>query len=463
MTTSRISWARSRLRLAAAVTLLFMLAPSAALADRAPDLTVYFSSDTRGMLRRCGCSEGQQGGLSARASYLKKNRLPGRTLVLDAGDTLFDALDAPGDMRAFYSLKARTLLMAMKRAGYDAAAVGEYDLAYGKDFLLDAARESGFPFLSANLSVRGKHPLKAALVKRFNGFNVKIIGVIDDGFPYESFKDIFKGISVTDPEGAARAAIKKNAHDIIIVLAHLSITDPVQFTKSVPGADIVIQGHSPEALDKPIIAGNTILVKGFDKGKRIGRLDLWFNKDNRGSVRKADGKVIKDFKYQVVTLDESIPPDPEVEEIIAGYRRELKERAFAFERPEPVGAGRYVGPEKCLGCHVAEFRNWSTTKHARAFAALVRTSDQYDPECLPCHVTGYGFASGYRIGKDALRDVTCESCHGLGSGHVESGRKMVGAVPEKTCLGCHDDYQSPNFQFERYKALGGAHRGQATR
>jgi 2',3'-cyclic-nucleotide 2'-phosphodiesterase (5'-nucleotidase family) len=450
--------ARSRLRLTALLVLLLLLAPAAALAEDKPDLTVFFSSDTRGMLRRCGCSEGQMGGLSARASYIKQNRIPGKTLVLDAGDTLFDGPEAPPDMREFYSLKARTLLMAMKQSGYDAAAAGEYDLVYGKDFLLDASRNSGFTLLSANLSFKNKHPFKAALIRRFDGFKVGVIGVIDDQFPYKSFTKSFGAITVGGPVPSAKSVMGRLAGkvDIVIVLAHLSIMDASEFARSVPGADIVIQGHSQELLESPIEVGDTLVVKGFDNGKRIGRLDLWLKRDDKGRINKA-GKKIKEYKYQVVTLDESIPPDPAVEGIISGYRRELESKKFFFERPDPAGAGRYVGPAKCRNCHAAAFHNWSATAHARAFHDLVNTGDQYDPECLSCHVTGYGFVSGYKAGGD-LVDVTCESCHGRGSGHVESGEKR-GPVAEKTCLGCHDVYQSPNFQFEKYKAMGGAHQG----
>ncbi|MHB8174808.1 MAG: multiheme c-type cytochrome, partial [Nitrospirota bacterium] len=118
--------------------------------------------------------------------------------------------------------------------------------------------------------------------------------------------------------------------------------------------------------------------------------------------------------------------------------------------------------------HAKSFSNWSATKHARAFSALVKTGDQYDPECVPCHVTGYGFPTGYN-GKNAdLRNVTCEDCHGAGGLHSEY--EMPGdylkpySVPpvhvrEKICMGCHDNYHSPNFDFKKYERMGGAHRG----
>jgi 2',3'-cyclic-nucleotide 2'-phosphodiesterase (5'-nucleotidase family) len=76
------------------VLVLSFIAPASGHAAAGPDLTIFFSSDTRGMIRRCGCTDGQLGGLSSRASYIKSHRND-RTLVLDAGDTLFDGLDDP--------------------------------------------------------------------------------------------------------------------------------------------------------------------------------------------------------------------------------------------------------------------------------------------------------------------------------------------------------------------------------
>ncbi len=445
----------------------------AAVMERPADLTVFFSSDTRGMLRRCGCSEGQLGGLSARANYIKFNRAEGKTLVVDAGDTLFDGLGVAPEKRDFYLLKARTLLSAMGQSGYDAALVGEYDLAYGLDFLAGAASESGFPFLATNISAEtggnGKNPFKTSIVKQFPDFSVGVIGVVDSRFPYKSFPGSFAGITVSDTAAAAQAGIKelRGKADLIIVLAHLSIMPVEGLAKAIPDADIIIQGHSQEELPSPLKEGNTFIVKGFNKGKHIGRLDIWL-----GGVRKSGkfGRRIQDIKYSVIALDESIPPDREVERIIAGYREELKKRKFVIATPEPAGADRYAGPGACKACHPAEYKNWSETAHSGAYQSLVKTGDQFDPECLPCHTTGYGYSTGYNNtgASPALRDVTCESCHGRGGAHAFGSKTgcflhvtttVRRAVSEDVCRGCHDDYNSPKFEYEQYKAKGGAHRG----
>lgn len=438
-------------------------------AVKRPDLTIFFSSDTRGMLRRCGCSEGQMGGLSARAGYIKKNKVMGRTLVLDAGDTLFDGLTVPDEKREFYALKARTMLKAMYKSGCDTSAVGEYDLACGSDFLAAAANSANLQLLAANLAVDKDgylyKPFSGHVIKRLVGVRVGIIGVLDPAFPYKDFPSL-AGVKVSDPVAAVNEEIKKmgGKADVVVVLAHMSITPVEKFAASLSGVDIVVQGHSQDMLEAPIKAGGALVVKGFYRGKHIGRLDLQLNNADRSK-----GNKVADVKYTAVALDESVPNDRGVDSILAKYRVSLKNMLFVFAEPDPDGAGKYTGPDSCYHCHRVAYRNWTATAHDKALSSLVQTKDQYDPECLPCHVTGYGYASGYSVKSKGpgLDRVTCESCHGRRSEHIKAVRsgqggsavdKIAPMVSEATCRGCHDEEQSPHFDFEKYKELGGAHR-----
>lgn len=457
---------RWKLKVACLLLIAAVTAPAASYA-RPPDLTIFFSSDTRGMLRKCGCTEGQMGGLSVRAAYIKNNGVAGKTVVLDAGDTFFDGMDVQAGMSDFYSLKGRAILDSMRQAGYAAAAVGEYDLALGTGFLEKLSSRNAFPFLAANIKAAGsnRNVFSPGLVKPIGGVRVAVTAVLDNEFPYGSFNGRFKEIKITDPASAARAFLGKrgSAATLNIILAHLSVKDLHKFSKSVPEADIIIQGHSQDVLEKPEKEGNTIIVKGFYRGKQIGRLDLWLNLDRHGKLRV---KKVRDFRYQLISLDESLSSDPAVDSIISGYRESLKARDYSPAYAEVPDAGSYIGVSGCRGCHEKAYENWSATAHARAFASLVKTGDQYDPECLSCHTTGYGYKSGYRGGNDGMKNVACEDCHGRGSRHVEAmaegGQKtdaMKRYVAEKVCMGCHDDDNSPNFEYNKYLEMGGAHRG----
>ena len=93
------------------------------------------------------------------------------------------------------------------------------------------------------------------------------------------------------------------------------------------------------------------------------------------------------------------------------------------------------------------------TRHERAFESLVKTGDQFDPECVQCHVTGWGETKGY-LGPERtpqLLHVTCEACHGPGGAHVETQETTPnGKLGPTSCIRCHDPDNSPRFSFEKY-------------
>ncbi len=156
---------------------------------------------------------------------------------------------------------------------------------------------------------------------------------------------------------------------------------------------------------------------------------------------------------------------------------------------------KYVGVTNCKMCHNkaakgAQYKVWSGTSHAGAFetlksdeAAKIFSEKELDgnawesPECLGCHVTGYG-AGGYEVkdeafwnpaaedkaGKKAvkrmagLQAVSCEVCHGPGSGYksnktmkaVYAGEIEAAAVgllsaSEESCKKCHNE-KSPTYK-----------------
>jgi hypothetical protein len=132
----------------------------------------------------------------------------------------------------------------------------------------------------------------------------------------------------------------------------------------------------------------------------------------------------------------------------------------------------YVGANGCKMCHAsssrgAQFKIWEKTRHAQAYASLASdkakevaaakgiSNPQESPECLKCHVTGYGadpslFESSYSI-EDG---VGCESCHGAGKDYkktkimqdVEQAKENGLILPdEEVCKKCHNE-ESPFYQ-----------------
>jgi len=159
-------------------------------------------------------------------------------------------------------------------------------------------------------------------------------------------------------------------------------------------------------------------------------------------------------------------------------------RADAGESPQ------YVGVYRCKSCHnrkddTKQYDIWAASQHAQAYHTLgtdrardlaaevgVDVNPQEAPECLECHVTGYGVDSTSFLESFAHEDgVQCEACHGPGSRYKATkimSRKKYKEDPdtqrqlaldagllipdEQTCVRCHNE-GSPafkSFDYETY-------------
>jgi hypothetical protein len=114
---------------------------------------------------------------------------------------------------------------------------------------------------------------------------------------------------------------------------------------------------------------------------------------------------------------------------------------------------------------------WQTTRHANAFASLVKEHSQFKQECVRCHVTGFGIDNGFKDFRTTpeFANVQCEVCHGPGYDHVVERRRLkiltrMGRSTElppgerahvnnkfdaKFCIQCHDAKNDPKFDFAR--------------
>jgi hypothetical protein len=111
----------------------------------------------------------------------------------------------------------------------------------------------------------------------------------------------------------------------------------------------------------------------------------------------------------------------------------------------------YSGSEVCGVCHERESDTWMLTTHAHAFDTLVRHGADANPECVSCHVVGFGQAGGYTISPPVphLEDVGCENCHGRGGPHLSPGFISNGDY-QPACKTCHDAKHSLGFDYATF-------------
>ena len=108
----------------------------------------------------------------------------------------------------------------------------------------------------------------------------------------------------------------------------------------------------------------------------------------------------------------------------------------------------YTGSDVCGVCHELELESWHYTKHANAYDTLVTHGAERNPECIGCHVVGFGAPGGYTIEDTPahLEDVSCENCHGRGGPHLSKGFVKAGNY-EAVCVGCHNPTHSLGFEY----------------
>ncbi|HEX7488629.1 MAG TPA: cytochrome c family protein, partial [Anaeromyxobacteraceae bacterium] len=174
------------------------------------------------------------------------------------------------------------------------------------------------------------------------------------------------------------------------------------------------------------------------------------------------------LRVSFIPLTQDLPEDPAVRALLARHHeavgRDNLEAARSEARPCPPpapGAAAFIGTEEaphggvssCKGCHPEAVAQWETTKHARAWATLVKGGREHDLDCVACHVTGWKQPGGACsvAATEGRRDVQCEACHGPASLHAfDPPGHIVRAPGEERCRACHTPEHSTRFEVASF-------------
>jgi hypothetical protein len=182
------------------------------------------------------------------------------------------------------------------------------------------------------------------------------------------------------------------------------------------------------------------------------------------------------FTLDQLKINKALACDTQVQDAVSKFYAatgEANVKAAAAIGVAPVAKGQpgYAGNETCTDCHTEAAAFWSKTVHATAWKTLVERGQQFDLDCIGCHVTGWQRPGGSNLGhNEKLRDIQCETCHGPGSIHVAKGGlekplAIAKAPAADLCATqCHTKEHSDTFQLEPYlrDILGPGH-GEARR
>jgi hypothetical protein len=358
-----------------------------------------------------------------------------------------------------YEDAAWFLMDAAKLLNVDAVGVSEKELRYGKAFLVTNWKRSQAPLVCANLFDRvTKKPLVSPYVIRKVGtVTVGIFGLTSEKVDMGSQRD---SVLVEDPATAAKRAVEelhKKGATVIVLLSSLGKVESEDLVTEVDGIDVVICGRNVPLLQKGRTIKSTVACYGGEQGQYIGRTVV-----NLDAARK-----MTTGENDTYILGPEVGEKPEVLTLVKSFedkfndklRKKEKEKAVKAEQERLNGGAtteqavdHYLGAEFCQRCHKAEYDQWKTTKHSRAWQTLVDAKKDAVVECIGCHVTGYKQTGGFQSPDDATRlaNVQCENCHGMGTQH-EAYPTQARRITAATCQRCHTQNNSPTFDFAVYQ------------
>ena len=103
---------------------------------------------------------------------------------------------------------------------------------------------------------------------------------------------------------------RKDGAGLVVLLSHNGFDVDRKLAARVKGIDVILTGHTHDALPDAVKVGKTLLVASGSHGKFLSRLDL--------DVR--DGEV-KDYRFKLIPVfADAIAPDPEMAAMIAAIR-----------------------------------------------------------------------------------------------------------------------------------------------
>src|SRR6059058_699337 len=260
---------------------------------------------------------GRMGGYAHLATLIRQVRdeRAGRTLLLDGGDTI------QGSATALWS-RGEDMVRVSNQLGVEVF-TPHWEFVYGldrvKELLGDREQKGlfGGDFVAHNVAELNwaDRPFRPFTIREVGGVRV---GVIGQAFPYTPVShprrfvpDLTFGIRQDGVQALVNELRDGRKADLIVLLSHNGISVDLKLAARVRGVDVILGGHTHDALPQPIVVGRTLVVNSGSHGKFLSRLDL--------DVRR--GRVA-DHRYRLIpVLAHYVPEDAEMARLVRELRR----------------------------------------------------------------------------------------------------------------------------------------------
>jgi S-sulfosulfanyl-L-cysteine sulfohydrolase len=259
---------------------------------------------------------GRMGGMDRIATVVKSIRSSreDKMLLLDGGDTWQGSFTAN-------LTKGQDMVDAMNLLKPDAM-TGHFEFTYGTDRVKEIKESLAFPFLGQNIFDDEWQEPAFDAYKMFERGGVKV-AVVGQAFPYTPIANprwMFPNWSFGIRDDVMQKNVDKaraEGAQLVVLLSHNGFDVDRKLATRVKGIDVILSGHTHDALPEAVKVASTLIVATGSHGKFVSRLDL--------DVK--DGTV-KDFRYKLIPVfADVISPDAEmaahIKAVRAPYEKEL--------------------------------------------------------------------------------------------------------------------------------------------
>jgi 2',3'-cyclic-nucleotide 2'-phosphodiesterase (5'-nucleotidase family) len=284
-------------------------------------------------------------------------------LILDAGDLLYPKLSEPPseDQETLMKVKAKGIVAAFNYMGCDTVTIGEDDLLWGKENLLQVLKEATFAVVSANLIDRksGDPFFAPYVIKQMHGYRVGIFGLFS--MPDRTIENRLKGLTVLEPFQLAPQIVStlREKTDFVILLSQLGYAKDLELARKVKGISLIVGGETGINLTHPRIIQDSVVLQVGSKGRYLGRIDVkivdpsqpMIDVARKGMLKRRlnqlearlnslDGSVAQDSVKKKRTRDMLERQRAETLRVLASYegRNEIVNRIVALRDKIPVDA-----------------------------------------------------------------------------------------------------------------------------
>ncbi len=257
-----------------------------------------------------GKEYGKVGGLDRVATVVNSIRAARPdALLLDGGDTWHGSYTC-------YQTEGQDMVNVMNKLAPDAMTF-HWEFTLGSDRVHEILEDLPFAALGQNIFDKEwdepSENFESYKVFERGGTKVAVIGqafpympIANPGWMFPEYSFGIRDERMQEQVDEARA----DGAELIVVLSHNGFDVDKKMASRVQGIDVILSGHTHDAVPEPVLVGDTIIIASGSNGKFVSRVDL--------DVR--DGKMMG-FKHKLIPIfADVIEPDAEMTQLIDEQR-----------------------------------------------------------------------------------------------------------------------------------------------